>query len=186
MGNPPVPEFVLPRVPINGSIALAEPDPRWPHQFSLVASRVLGVLGQRVILLEHVGSTSVPRLPAKPILDVVLVVAAPTDEATYVPPLGDIGFTLHLREPGWYEHRLLRGPDPKVNLHVFGPDAPEVRRMLLFRDRLRDNPGERDLYASVKRELAARQWEYVQDYADAKSLVVQEILERAARGARPT
>jgi len=186
MGNAAEPEFVSPRILHNGPIALAEPDPRWPAQFTLVASRILGALGPSVILLEHAGSTSVPGLPAKPVLDVVLVVADPADEVKYVQPLGDVGFALHLREPGWYEHRLLRGTDPLVNLHVFGPEAPEVGRMLLFRDWLRDHPGERDLYATVKRELAARQWTYVQDYADAKSLVVQQILERAAGSEPPT
>ena len=185
MGNAAEPEFVSPRILHNGPIALAEPDPRWPTQFTLVASRIHRALGPSVIRLEHAGSTSVPGLPAKPILDAVLVVADPADEAMYVPPLGDVGFALHLREPGWYEHRLLRGTDPQVNVHVFGPDAPEVGRMLLFRDWLRAHPGERDLYASVKRELAARQWTYVQDYADAKSVVVQQILQRAAREAPP-
>ena len=185
MGILDEPEYVVARVPLDGPVSLSEPDPRWPGQFSRVARRILGALGPRAIRLEHVGSTSVAGLAAKPILDVLLVVEDPADEPTYVPALEDAGFTLHLREPGWYEHRLLRGRAPKVNLHVFGPSAREVGQMLLFRDWLRSHPGERDLYASVKRELAARRWEHVQDYADAKSVVVQQILERATRPPAP-
>jgi GrpB-like predicted nucleotidyltransferase (UPF0157 family) len=155
-----------------------------------VAARVEAALGGAVVALEHVGSTSVPGLPAKPIVDVTLVVADPVDEATYVPALEDAGFLLHLREPGWHQHRLLKGSDPVVNLHVFGPGCAEVERMLLFRDRLRAHPDERERYAQAKRELAARTWAYVQDYADAKSEVVEAIIargvaERATSGSSP-
>jgi GrpB-like predicted nucleotidyltransferase (UPF0157 family) len=144
-----------------------------------VAARIEAALSDGVVGLEHVGSTSVPGLPAKPIVDVSLVVADPVDEAAYVPALEDAGFLLHLREPGWHQHRLLKGVDPAVNLHVFGPGCPEVERMLLFRDRLRAHPDERERYAQAKRRLAARTWAYVQDYADAKSEVVEAIIARA-------
>lgn len=191
MSEPPdSTEFVRPRTEHHAPVHLAEPDPSWPALYARVAARVEAALDSGVLRLDHVGSTSVPGLPAKPIIDVSLAVADPVDEAAYVPALEDAGFLLHLREPGWHQHRLLKGADPAVNLHVFGPGCPEVDRMLLFRDRLRAHPDERERYAQAKRELAARTWAYVQDYAEAKSEVVQAIIgralaERAAPGSAP-
>jgi GrpB-like predicted nucleotidyltransferase (UPF0157 family) len=132
-----------------------------------------------VLALEHVGSTSVPGLPAKPIVDMLLIVADPADEPAYLPALEAAGYVLRLREPDWQEHRLLKGPDTDVNLHVFGPGSPEIARMVGFRDRLRADPADRARYLAVKQALAARQWASVQDYADAKSPVVEDILTRA-------
>lgn len=137
------------------------------------------MLGNKVLQLEHVGSTSIPGLCAKPIIDILLVVIDSADETTYVPDLEKAGYTLRIREPEWFEHRLFKGPDTDINLHVFSEGASEVTRMLRFRDWLRSNNADRDKYASVKRHLAQRQWRHVQHYADAKSGIVQEIMERA-------
>ena len=175
-------EFVRPRVPHNGVVHLAEASPDWPRQYAAVATRIRAALEGLTITVEHAGSTSVPGLAAKPIIDVVLLVPDPADETGYVPALEAAGFLLHLREPGWHEHRLLRGSDPKVNVHVFRSGSEEAERMLLFRDRLRSHPEERDRYELTKRELAARHWTHVQDYAEAKSAVVEEIIARARRG----
>lgn len=177
-------EFVQPRTQHNATIHLAEPDPTWPEQYAEQAAKIRATLHARAVVVEHTGSTSVPGLPAKPVLDILLLVVDPTDEAAYVPDLERAGFVLHLREPGWHEHRLLRGTDPAVNLHVFAVGSPEAERMLLFRDRLRDHPDELDRYARAKRELAAREWAVVQDYADAKSEVVEAIIARARADAR--
>jgi GrpB-like predicted nucleotidyltransferase (UPF0157 family) len=108
------------------------------------------------------------------------VVAVPDsrDEASYVPALEDAGFSFRLREPDWHEHRLLGRVDVDVNLHVFTAGSPEIDRMLRFRDRLRVHDGDRLEYERTKRELAARSWRYTQEYADAKSAVVEAILER--------
>jgi GrpB-like predicted nucleotidyltransferase (UPF0157 family) len=159
-------------------IVIADYDPQWPQWFEQAAERIRGALGDKVLMLEHVGSTSVPGLPAKPLIDINLVVADTTDEAAYVPPLEAIGYGLRIREPDWYEHRCLRGHDPPVNLHVFPPKCEEVERMRSFRDHLRTNDADRALYERTKRELTAKQWKYVQNYADAKSEVVQDILSR--------
>jgi GrpB-like predicted nucleotidyltransferase (UPF0157 family) len=174
-------EFVRPRAQHNATIHLADPDPTWPEQYAAEATRIRAALGARVLVLEHTGSTSVPGLAAKPIIDIVLLVADPTDEPAYVPDLEAAGYLLHLREPGWHEHRLLRGTDPAVNLHVFAVGSPEAERMLLFRDWLRAHPDELERYAAAKRELAAREWAVVQDYADAKTAVVEGIIARARR-----
>ncbi|BAD66508.1 conserved hypothetical protein [Shouchella clausii KSM-K16] len=167
------------RKPHNAPVTLLEYDPEWPNQFDREASRIRSVLGNKVLQLEHVGSTSIPGLCAKPIIDILLVVIDSADETTYVPNLEKAGYTLRIREPEWFEHRLFKGPDTDINLHVFSEGASEVTRMLRFRDWLRSNNADRDKYASVKRHLAQRQWRHVQHYADAKSGIVQEIMERA-------
>jgi GrpB-like predicted nucleotidyltransferase (UPF0157 family) len=121
----------------------------------------------------------VPGLAAKPVIDILLVVADSGDEPSYVPALEAAGFVLHIREPGWHEHRLFKGPDTDLNLHVFSAGSREIERFLLLRDRLREDPAERQLYEQTQRQLASRTWKYVQDYADAKSEVIEGIISRA-------
>lgn len=169
---------------LNSQIVLAEPDPAWPLMYAGEVAKIRTALGERVKQLEHVGSTSVPGLPAKPRIDILLVVADSADEAAYIPALEVAGYTLTIREPEWYEHRMLQGVNPSVNLHVFSPGCVEITRMLSMRDWMRQHPEDRDLYAQTKRELAARTWTYTQHYADAKSAVVEEILARATAANR--
>jgi GrpB-like predicted nucleotidyltransferase (UPF0157 family) len=137
------------------------------------------VLGDRVVRIEHAGSTSVPGLPAKPIVDIVLEVPDSSDESSYLPDLEAAGYRVVIREPEWYEHRMFKGPDTNVNLHTFTAGFAEVDTMLLFRDYLRVSAEDCELYARTKRELAAYPSKYVQQYADAKTAVVQGIVERA-------
>lgn len=163
----------------DGPIHLAEYDPEWEVWFAREADRIRTALGTRAVQVEHVGSTSVPGLAAKPIIDIVLTVADSSDEAAYTAALEVAGYELRIREPGWFEHRLFKGPDTDVNVHVFSVGCPEVGRMLRFRDHLRADRADRDLYERTKRELAACRWRYVQHYANAKSDVVAEIMARA-------
>jgi GrpB-like predicted nucleotidyltransferase (UPF0157 family) len=167
---------------LDGRVQLADYDPGWPGQYEREAARIRSALGDRVLLLEHIGSTSVPGLAAKPVIDILLVVADPAAENAYVPALEGAGYRLVIREPGWYQHRLLNGPEgtePSVNLHVHPPDSPEIARNLRFRDRLRADRADRGLYERTKRQLAARDWTYMQQYADAKGEVVEAIMRRA-------
>ncbi|SER08634.1 GrpB protein [Piscibacillus halophilus] len=120
-----------------------------------------------------------PGLCAKPIIDILLVVKDSADESAYVPDLEEDGYTLRIREPDWFQHRLFKGPDTDINLHVFSKGSSEIDRMLRFRNWLRINHSDRDKYANVKRNLAHRKWKHVQDYADAKGSIVQEIMGRA-------
>ena len=166
-------------VRIDGPIVLALPDPAWPRTYATEAAAVRAILGERVVLLEHCGSTSVPGLPAKPIIDIVLEVVDSADEPAYVPDMEAAGYVLRIREPDWYEHRLFKGPRVNVNLHVFSAGCPKTRRMLAFRDHLHADDADRERYRRTKEELAARDWRYVQHYADAKSAVVAEIMVRA-------
>ena len=165
--------------PLVGRIQIVDYDPEWPRLFEREARRVQDTLGNRVLLIEHVGSTSVPGLAAKPKIDVLLVVADSADEQAYVPALEAAAYVLRIREPDWYEHRMLKGPDTDINLHVFSSGCPEIDRMLLFRDWLRSHGADRRLYERTKRELASLDWKYTQNYADAKTAVVEEILARA-------
>jgi GrpB-like predicted nucleotidyltransferase (UPF0157 family) len=178
----PQPEFLQPPVRIDGPITLVDADPGWAAQYARQEERIRAALGSRAIEVEHVGSTSIPELAAKPIIDIVLLVMDSADEAAYVPDLEAAGYQLQFREPEWYEHRFLRDFDPDVQVHVFSVGAAEVERMLLFRDWLRSRSEERDLYERTKRELAARRWAYIQDYAEAKSSVIEQILLRARTG----
>lgn len=172
------------RLPHNAQITLMEPDPTWPAMFAQEETRIAAILGDRALILEHVGSTSVPGLPAKPIVDILLVVADSSAEAAYVPDLEAAGYILRLREPEWHQHRLLKGPDNPINLHVFSSGSTEIPRMLGFRDYLRAHPAARDRYAQTKRDLAAQTWTHVQHYADAKTEVVEAILAEAGAPAR--
>jgi len=180
----------LDRVTIGGAtrhdkqIDLAPYDPAWPALFEIEATRIRAALGDRVRLLEHVGSTSVPGLAAKPVIDILLAVPNSRVEPAYVPALEAAGYVLRIREPDWYEHRLFKGPDTNVQVHVFSEGSDEIRRMIAFRDRLRAHPEERETYEARKRELAARTWAFVQDYADEKGDVVEGIIARAL--AEPT
>jgi GrpB-like predicted nucleotidyltransferase (UPF0157 family) len=172
----------------NAPIVLVAYDPRWPAMFDREADRIRSALARLAIRVEHVGSTSVPGLAAKPIIDIVLAVPDSAHEAAYVPALEAAGYRLHNREPGWLEHRMFKGPDVDVNLHVFSAGEAEIDRMVLFRDWLRSHDDDRDAYVRVKRELAQRTWRYVQHYADSKSAIVQEIMARAsaARAVKPS
>lgn len=155
-----------------------EYDPHWPEAFIQEDDRIRSILGDKIIRLEHVGSTSVPGLCAKPIIDMLLVVKKSSNEPSYVPDLEKAGYILRVREPDWFEHRMFKGPDTDINLHVFSEGASEVDRMLLFRNWLRSNEADRDKYAQAKRSLAKDRWRHVQHYADAKTSVVQEIMKR--------
>jgi GrpB-like predicted nucleotidyltransferase (UPF0157 family) len=164
---------------LKSKIEISDYDPAWPELYEREAARVREVLGARVVRLEHAGSTSVPTLPAKPIIDMGLEVSDSADESSYVPDLEAAGYVLVIREPEWYEHRVFKGPDTNINLHVFSTGCEETDRMVLFRDWLRGHDADRERYAAAKRELAARDWKYVQQYADAKTAIVEQIMSRA-------
>jgi GrpB-like predicted nucleotidyltransferase (UPF0157 family) len=170
---------LIPSPELEGKIELWEYDPAWPDMYQTEQDRLRDVLGDRVVRVEHAGSTSVPGLAAKPIIDMVLEVRDSAAEAAYVPDLEAAGYRLRIREPEWLEHRLFNGPASRINLHVFSADCTETDRMVRFRDWLRSHPEDRQLYESVKRDLSQRDWKYVQQYADAKTAVVSQIMERA-------
>ncbi|TWE14107.1 GrpB family protein [Prauserella muralis] len=159
-------------------VELREYDPAWPARYEACAAQLRTILGDRARLIEHIGSTSVPGLVAKPVIDIVAGIDAPDDEPAYVPELEAAGYVVRVREP---EHRCLRleRTDGPVNLHCYPPDHLEVRRYLVFRDRLRADAADRARYAAVKRELARHEWRDINYYAEAKWPVIREILGNA-------
>lgn len=162
----------------NGQILLEDYNFEWPNEFLKHKAKIEEALYQLKIKVHHVGSTSVPSLAAKPIIDIVLEVPDSSNEASYVPALEDHGYKLHIKEPEWWEHRMFKSTGFPANLHVFTEGCLEVRRMLSFRDHLRSNKSDLELYQSKKRELANKHWEYVQNYADAKTEIIKDIFSR--------
>ncbi|RSL60630.1 hypothetical protein CEP54_006699 [Fusarium duplospermum] len=164
-------------------LAIVEPDPSWPATFDLLKARIESALGDTAISINHVGSTSIPGLPAKAVIDIDLVVKDVTDEESYAPALEEAGFHFLGREPHWHEHRFFCGYEPiSTNLHVWGPDSPEVVRHKIFTDWLRRNEADRVLYERTKREAAAvsvEKGEDVMQYNKRKEDVIREILQRA-------
>ena len=165
---------------LNSTIHLAPYDSAWPSVYAQEAVRVREVLGEKALMLEHVGSTSVPGLCAKPVIDMLLAVENSADEGSHRPGLEAEGYVLRIREPDWYEHRCFKLGRVDGNLHVFSSGCREIDRMLLFRDWLRREESDRLLYERTKRKLAAKKWKVTQNYADAKSEIVETILRRAS------
>ncbi|PWY90383.1 UPF0157-domain-containing protein [Aspergillus sclerotioniger CBS 115572] len=184
--NPALAERVASRI-TEPPITISAPNPAWPHRFTEVKQRIQGALGPFTLDIAHSGSTSVPGLPAKDIIDVDLTVKDIADEASYVKPLEAAGFRFLLREPQWHQHRFFVENWPNayhVNLHVWGPDSPEVARHRIFRDWLLKTPADLELYAAVKREAAeqtARAGDSMVNYNQRKEKTIREILERAFR-----
>jgi GrpB-like predicted nucleotidyltransferase (UPF0157 family) len=155
---------------------IADYDSAWPSRFAELEGRIRSALGDAALAVEHIGSTSVPRLAAKPIIDVLVVVADLDDEPSYVPALEGAGFVLRVREAG---HRMFRTPDRDAHVHVYASGDQAITDYLDLRDWLRVDESDHALYAAVKRDLAQRPWSDMNHYADAKSDVIQQVLGRA-------
>lgn len=164
---------------VNGQVTLVEYDPAWPGMFRREETRIRAALGKRAIAVEHIGSTAVPGLVAKPCIDMLLVVADAGDDDAYIPDLEAVGYALRISDDDDGDpHRVLKGPDINLNLHVWSAGSPHVSRHIDFRNWLRSHPEDRDRYAVAKRELASRHWRYMQDYADAKDQIIRDITSR--------
>ena len=166
-------------------IVIVDYDPAWPRRFEIEREKIVSALTERALAVDHIGSTSVPGLAAKPIVDICLTVADSSIESAYVGDLEAVGYELRVREPDFHEHRMLRTSARDTHVHVFTQGSGEITRYLVFRDRLRHDVADRELYASTKRQLARRDWPTTQDYADAKTDVIETILAHANGGAGP-
>jgi GrpB-like predicted nucleotidyltransferase (UPF0157 family) len=164
------------------TVVIVDYDPAWPDRYASLASSVRAALGDRVLEIDHVGSTSVTGLAAKDVIDIDLTVVDPRNEGAYIPALVADGWRHVVREPSWHEHRCLARDDPRANLHVFGPDCPELVRHRMFRDWLRTHADDRALYAEAKR-AAVPGGGRVMDYNARKEAVVREIYDRLFRSA---
>ena len=157
-------------------IEIVDYDPVWPKKFETHRKIIAGALGGSALRIEHIGSTSVPGLAAKPIIDILVVVQDSADESTYLPQLEAAGYVLRVREPEWNEHRMFRTPEHDIHIHIYSAGCPEIQRNILFRDRLRLNIDDRRRYEQTKRELAAKDWSDMNAYADAKTEVIESII----------
>jgi GrpB-like predicted nucleotidyltransferase (UPF0157 family) len=157
-------------------IVITDYNPLWPDKYQKHAAIISQSLGLKALGVEHVGSTSVPGLAAKPIIDILVVVKNSSDEAAYLPALLAAGYVLRVREPDWHQHRMLRTPELDVHVHIFSSGCVEITRMIAFRDRLRSNSEDRLRYETLKRDLAKRDWPDMNDYARAKTELVEQII----------
>jgi len=164
-------------------IRIVDADPDWPVRYEAERIRIEAALGRRARRVAHIGSTAVPGLAAKPIVDILVAVDDPEDEVAVVAPLVGAGYVLRVREAG---HRMLRTPDREVHVHLWAAGSADERRHLLFRDWLRRDVADRERYEATKRSLAGRAWPDMNDYAEAKGPVVREITARAEAWAATT
>ena len=178
--RPPAEEIAQARVgaPAADVIEVVDYDPSWPSAYDTLRSRILHALGDAVLCVEHVGSTSVPGLAAKPVIDIDLTVADSGEEAAWLPALEGLGMELTVREPEWEQHRCLRVEEPRGNVHVWSPGSIEAQRHIAFRDWLREHPSDRDDYARTKRAVAAEGHTDVMAYNNAKGATIYDLYER--------
>ena len=162
--------------PLRGPVILLPYDSKWAEMYESEAAIIREALGEKALVLEHVGSTSVPGLIAKPCIDITLGVAESAHEEAYAPELDAAGFVLRRREPDWHEHLVFKSERINVNLHVWTIGSIELGRHIAFRDWLRSHPEDRDDYADAKREIASGNFEHMNQYADAKDEIVRRIL----------
>jgi GrpB-like predicted nucleotidyltransferase (UPF0157 family) len=170
--------------PTAAPITVVDYDPSWPNVYAALAARIRTALGDRVLELDHVGSTSVAGLAAKPVIDIDLTVVDSSDESSYVPTLESIGFVLQVREPKWHQHRCMVHAAPSSNLHVWSPGSPEAIRHRMFRDWLLDHPDDLALYEEAKRNSASTSTAAGEDmmaYNLRKQPVIRDILDRIFR-----
>jgi GrpB-like predicted nucleotidyltransferase (UPF0157 family) len=165
----------LDRVLVGGrerrEIVIAGYDPSWPRRFASERERIRAALGARALRIEHIGSTAVPGLAAKPIVDILVEVARLEDAAALEPA----GYVLRVRED---DHRMFRTAAVDVHVHVWPTGHADIAAQLAFRDRLRASPEDRRAYEALKRELATREWSDMNHYADAKGVLIREICAR--------
>jgi len=160
-------------------IKIFDYDPEWPNKFAKHAKTISEAVGSFLLRIEHIGSTSVPGLAAKPVIDILVVVPDSANESAYLPRLEAAGYVLRVREPYWNEHRMFRTPEKDVHVHVYSAGCPEIQRNLIFRNRLRSNAEDRKRYEQTKRELVAEDWPDMNTYARAKTEVIEIIIAAA-------
>jgi GrpB-like predicted nucleotidyltransferase (UPF0157 family) len=160
-------------------IKIVEYDPEWPNKFERHAKTITEAIGGSILRIEHIGSTSVPGLAAKPIIDILVVLPDSANESAYLPRLEAAGYVLRVREANWNGHRMFRTVDRDVHIHIYSAGCREIHRNLLFRDRLRKSAEDRMRYEQTKRELAAKSWPDMNAYALAKTAVIESIIAAA-------
>jgi GrpB-like predicted nucleotidyltransferase (UPF0157 family) len=169
--------------PEKRTIAIDPYSPAWPARFEEHRGCITEALGTVACRVDHIGSTAVTGLAAKPIVDIQISVVDVDHEASYLDPLLAAGYRLRVREPG---HRMFRTPELDVHIHVCDAGSEWERRHLLLRDWLRQSADDRAAYAALKMELQTQDWETMNHYADAKTVLIAEMTTRAEAWAAST
>jgi GrpB-like predicted nucleotidyltransferase (UPF0157 family) len=164
-------------------IRIVDYDPAWPRRFARERERIAGALGPVARRIDHIGSTAVPGLAAKAIVDIQVSVPDVEDEPSFLAALLAAGYRHRVREPG---HQMVRTPERDVHVHICTSGGEWERRHLLLRDWLRRDPADREAYQRRKRELARQDWADMNDYAAAKGPLIAELTRRAEAWARST
>jgi len=168
--------------PEKRAIEIVPYSPEWPVRYKRHAARIADALGATARRIEHIGSTAVEGLAAKPIVDMLVVVPDAADEDSYLPQMLAAGYELRVREPDFEQHRMFRTPERDVHVHVFPEGAGEIDRYLIFRDALRNDRQARREYETLKRELSKADWADMNEYAFAKADVIEAIVQRGRAG----
>ncbi len=153
--------------------------PVWVTEFMQHEEKIRNALGSVALCIEHIGSTSVPELAAKPVIDMLVVVDDPSKEDLYLPAMIECGYELRVREPDFEEHRMFRTPERDVHIHIFPKGSGEIERYLLFRDFLRFDSETRIKYETLKRKLSTLNWADMNEYADAKTSFIEDVIKTA-------
>ena len=157
----------------SGPVLLVPYDPHWALRFQDEKRRIADAVGAQAQRIEHIGSTAVPGLMAKPIIDILVEVDNIEDDIGYAPALESAGYVLRVSEPG---HRMFRPAAKDVYVHLWQTGDQQIARHLAFRDRLRTHQGDRSRYELAKKKLAQREWADRNEYAEAKTEIIDEIL----------
>lgn len=165
-------------------IEVVDYDPAWPALFAQIAARVEAAFSSSpLICIEHVGSTFVPGLPAKPVIDIDVVIPSRPALPDAIARLATLGYT-HQGDLGISSREAFRSPAGSTphNLYVCAEDSPELHRHLAFRDYLRAHPDDAECYGENKRGLAARHASDIDGYVNGKTEFVQGVLIKADAG----
>jgi len=163
-------------------VAIVPYDPVWPSQYTEEKERILTVIGLYVVSVEHMGSTAVPGLAAKPVIDILIGVRSLADASRFIPPLLPLGYEYVNRYENEmpfrrYLHRKIHG-EHTHHLHMVEPDTEFYKVQLAFRDYLRSHPDARDRYAALKYKLAEQYRNDRMAYTDAKTEFIKGILSK--------
>lgn len=165
-------------------IVLAPYDPSWPSQFAAARAEMLAACKGLMLDVHHVGSTSIAGTIAKPIIDMMPVLARHEDGLACIAPMAALGYVYRGERGIAGRHLFVRGDPRSHNVHAFARDHPEVERHLLFRDYLRAHPDERAAYERLKRDLALKFAHDRQAYAEAKTPFCDRIVRLARASAQ--
>jgi GrpB-like predicted nucleotidyltransferase (UPF0157 family) len=162
-------------------ITVVDYDPHWPALFETLRAEVAGALGNLALAIEHVGSTAVPGLAAKPIIDIDVLLRSASDLSVCIERLAGIGYK-HRGDLGVPEREAFAAPPgrPAHHLYVCPPESREFRRHVALRDYLRTHPSDASAYGELKRSLAVRYRDERSAYNDGKKEFVEALLRSAA------